>query len=122
MKFRNFVFVAITFASCGFALGAGTMLLEDLDPVFNTNPVLHQTLLQAFDLWDRASATGRDSTRATDKNPPWMLYGKPKGASGPYTVQIELQLAPHSWPKSPRWIGLRITPIDPEIQKEISGQ
>ncbi len=38
------------------AFGAGTMLLEDLDSVFQTNPVLHQTLLQAFDLWDRAEA------------------------------------------------------------------
>ncbi|SRR6266852_1064949 len=122
MRFRKLVFVVITLASCGFAVGAGTMLLEDLDPVFKSNPVLYQTLTQAFDLWDRASATGHDTSRATDKNPPWMLYGKPKGSAGPYTVQIELQLAPKSWPKNPRLIGLRITPIDPEIQTTISGQ
>ncbi len=81
MRFRKLVFVVITLGSCGFAVGAGTMLLEDLDPVFKSNPVLYQTLTQAFDLWDRAPATGHDTSRATDKNPPWMLYGKPKGAT-----------------------------------------
>jgi hypothetical protein len=101
------------------AFGAGTMLLEDLDSVFQTNPVLHQTLLQAFDLWDRAEATGRDTSRATDKNPPWVLYGKPKGTPGRYTVRIELQLELNSWPRHPKLAGLRITPIDPKLAKQL---
>jgi hypothetical protein len=119
----NRKFLALLAASIwwsSFSSAAGTMLLEDLDYVFKTNPTLHKTLLDALDLWDRAMATGPDTSRATDKNPPWMLYGRPKGASGPFTVQIELRLAPKSWPENPRLVGLLITPIDPETQKIIS--
>jgi hypothetical protein len=95
------------------------MLLEDLDAVFETNPVLYQTLRQAFDLWDRAEATGPDTSKATDKNPPWVLYGKPKGTAGPYTVRIELQLEPKSWPEHPQLARLCITPIDAEVRKQL---
>ncbi len=110
------------FLLCHSARAAGTMLLEDLDEVFRSNTALHKTLTDAFTLHDRASATGKDTTRATDRNPPFLLFAKPKDAPGDYTVQIELQLAPKSWPQHPRLIALRVTPIDPETQKTLRGE